>query len=134
MLSVLFLSFCDFKLYHAFKECDQEDVPLLGDDIQTLLLKVENLKFNTIVNRYLPGPELISTILRAFKWFKKTSNSFAADPIPFSIEITIEDLDENLSPMTPSAKLPITTLMNTTNADINLKDFIPANQYYEQWR
>ena len=59
MLSVLFLSFCDIKFYHAFKECDQEDVPLLGDDIQTLLLKVENLKFNTIVNRYLPGPETI---------------------------------------------------------------------------
>ena len=65
---------------------------------------------------------------------QSTKKFFAADPIPFSIEITIEDLDENLSPMTPSAKLPVTTLMNTTNADINLKDFIPADQYYKQWR
>jgi len=109
MLSVMFLNFCDFLYYHAFEECNQDEVPLLGDDMQTLLTKLNNIQWDTVVNRYLP-----------------------ANPIPFNMEITIDD---NVTvPSWNSFHTPITNLVNSTNAAINLKDYIPSDQFYKQWR
>ena len=77
MLSVMFLNFCDLLFYHAFEECNQDEVPLLGDDMQTLLTKLNNIQWDTVVNRYLPGNNAQTY------WDLQNSDSYFDLPLTF---------------------------------------------------
>ena len=50
MLLVLYKDYCDALFYHGFVQCDQDDIPLLGDEMSVLLDKLFNLQWDSISN------------------------------------------------------------------------------------
>ena len=56
MLSVLYRDYCDALFHHGFVVCNEDDVPLLGDEMATLLEKLNNLQWDATINiNSLPG-------------------------------------------------------------------------------
>ena len=132
MLSLLFLNFCDSLMYHAFEECNQDEVPLLGDDMQTLLTKLNAIEWDSIVTKYLPGLALKhEPYARSCK--RPLFLPLSGSPIPYeNVEITIED--DHSFPSWNSFHMPITNLLESSNATLNLKALIDPNTYNRQWR
>ena len=50
MLMVLFRDFCDTLFYHSFSECNEKDVPIMGDDFDELLRKLSNIEWDSITS------------------------------------------------------------------------------------
>ena len=56
MLMVLYKDYCDTLFYHSFGKCTQDDVPLLGDEMDVLLNKLHNMQWDLITSiNNLPG-------------------------------------------------------------------------------
>ena len=106
MLMVLYQDYCDGLFYHTFRTCDQSNVPLLGDDMDVLLDKLNNLQWDILVNM----------------------NELPNIPEEFhNIFLDIEDIDNYTK--------PLTNLVETSKLMINLKDYYePSNLFYKQWR
>ena len=50
MLMVLYRDFCDTIFYHSFTICNEDDVPLMGDEFDKLLLKLNNIAWDSITS------------------------------------------------------------------------------------
>ena len=60
MMMVLYSDYCDTLFYHAFKTCNEKDVPLLSDDLDVLIEKLGNIRWDTITNlNNLPGEDIM---------------------------------------------------------------------------
>ena len=58
MMMTLFNGYCQALYYTTFKECDQDDKPLLGDKMDILLAKLFNLQWDSIISK-LDGKYLL---------------------------------------------------------------------------
>ena len=58
MMLTLFNGYCQALYYTTFKQCDQDDKPLLGDKMEVLLDKLFNLKWDSIISK-LDGKYLL---------------------------------------------------------------------------
>ena len=105
LIAVLYKDYCDTLFYHSFEECDEENIPLLGDEMDVLLNKLHNIQWDLITN----------------------INNLPDLPIIFQHQILIEDDESNYVSH-------IQQLLNTSRTIINLKDFLPASEFYNQWR
>ena len=50
MLMVLFQDYCETKFYHDFTQCSSSEVPLLGEDMYSLLGKLNDFQWDTITS------------------------------------------------------------------------------------
>ncbi len=58
MLLVLYTDYCDASFYFGFIVCDDSTVPLMSDDFDVLLTKLNNLRWDILANiANVPGGE-----------------------------------------------------------------------------
>ena len=105
LIAIMYKDYCDTLFYHSFEECNEENIPLLGDEMDILLDKLHNIQW-----------DLITSI-----------NNLPDLPIIFEHKILIEDDESNYVSH-------IQQLLNTSRTTINLKDFLPESEFYKQWR
>ena len=104
LAAIIYRDYCDTLFYHSFEHCNEENVPLLGDEMDVLLDKLHSIQWDLITNiNDLP------------------------EPIIFEHQILIED-DES------KYISPINQMLKTSRTTINLKDFLPESEFYKQWR
>ena len=59
MLQVLYTDYCDATFYFGFIECDPSTVPLMSDDFDVMLSKLNNLRWDILANvQNVPGGEV----------------------------------------------------------------------------
>jgi len=108
MIMELFINFCDTYYYHSFSICDSDNVPLMSDEFEVLLEKLEDIKWNSITSSSnLPGGGAPTKF----------------GPVPITLEDNLEEY-----------RYPITTLKNKGKIDFNLQEY-DFNQNFDRfWR
>merc|ERR1719452_60375 len=56
MILSLYLDFCDAEYYNSFKTCEDQNLPYMSDDIDTLLSKLIDIQWESVIsNEEIPG-------------------------------------------------------------------------------
>ena len=72
MFYLLFTDYCDALFYFGFEECNTDIIPVMADDFETLLSKLNDLRWDIISNvNNIPGGKLCHDI-----WVTKLNMSF----------------------------------------------------------
>ncbi len=120
MLQVLYTDYCDATFYFGFIECDPSTIPLMSDDFDVMLSKLNNLRWDILANvQNVPGGK-VACYWRLFylpSFSPGTPTSFG--PSGFIVE---DQPDEYL--------FPVTTLVNNLTVSLNLADYINNNGYW----
>ena len=51
MVLALFMDYCDAEFYNSFRSCDSQNIPSMSEDFESILTKLNDLKWNTIVSK-----------------------------------------------------------------------------------
>jgi hypothetical protein len=105
MMLVLYNDFCDSMFYHGFFHCTEETAPLMSDDFEVLLSKLNDLQWDAVTN----------------------TNNLPGTPIKFGPDsLTIVDTD--------LYNAPVRQLKNTSTVELNLRHFISDSAMDQLWR
>jgi len=109
MLLSLYTDYCDAKFYHSFMLCSMEEAPLMSDDFELLLQKLDALQWDSITSTSnLPG----------------TPIKFG---YPNPVWLTLQD-----QPL--AHNYPIQLLKNNSKLEVNLKDYDVSGNFERFWR
>ena len=110
MIMSLFIEYCDADFYHSFTPCDDLKLPLMSDELDTLLDKLKDIEWNSITS----------------------SENIPGTPIEFSGWFVIqEDSSENYG---HKNNYIVETLKSKHEVDINLRDLDVENHFDDFWR
>jgi len=109
MIMSLYLDYCDADFYHTFRTCDIHNMPYMSDELEVLLEKLIEIKWNTVTSvANIPGT-----------------------PIAFKGDFEIVD-DGNLLAQKPN--VIVQKLKASGETEINLRDLDTENYFDSFWR
>jgi hypothetical protein len=110
MILSLYLDFCDAEFYNSFKSCEDQNLPYMSDDIDSLLGKLIDIQWESVIsNEQIPGT-----------------------PIEFNGDFTIDSVTNTL--YGGKNNFIVGTLKNTSHVGINLRDLDVENRFDDFWR
>ena len=110
MILSLYLDFCDAEYYNSSKTCGEQNLPYMSDDIDTLLGKLIDIQWESVIsNEEIPGT-----------------------PIEFDGSFVIESNPDTL--YGGKRNFLVDTLRNTSQVGINLRDLDVNNRFDDFWR
>eukprot|EP00088_Acartia_fossae_P022001 TRINITY_DN2331_c0_g1_i9.p1 TRINITY_DN2331_c0_g1~~TRINITY_DN2331_c0_g1_i9.p1 ORF type:complete len:783 (-),score=160.54 TRINITY_DN2331_c0_g1_i9:107-2143(-) len=111
MILSLYIDYCDADFYNSFKKCEDQNLPYMSDSIDTLLGKLIEIQWESVVsNENIPGT-----------------------PIEFSGTFEVDSLNTEIL-YGGKKNFIVETLKNTSEVDINLKDLDTENRFDDFWR
>ena len=110
MILSLYLDYCDAEYFNSFKSCDDQSLPYMSDDLETLLDKLIEIQWESVVSdAEIPGK-----------------------PVEF---IGRFDVDSNTELVYGGVKnYYVDTLRSTYHMDLNIKDLDIYNRFDDFWR
>jgi len=110
MILSLYLDYCDAEYFNSFKSCDDQSMPYMSDDLNTLLDKLFKIRWESVVSdSEIPGK-----------------------PIDFTGRF---DVDSDTELVYGGVKnYYVDTLRSTYHMDLNLKDLDIYHRFDDFWR
>jgi hypothetical protein len=109
MIMALFVDYCDADYYHTFRSCDKKNLPYMSDDLDTILAKLIDIKWETVT----------------------ASENIPGTPIDFDGEFLIEN-DGGL--IGGKKQYVIENLRDRHETEINLRELDFYNRFDDFWR
>ena len=110
MIMSLYLDFCDADFYNSFRSCQEQNMPYMSDDFDTLISKLIDIQWDSVIsNAEIPGK-------------------------PVQMKGTFKIDSDSETTYGGKTNYIVSTLKKTNQVEINLRDLDEYNRFDDFWR
>jgi len=100
MIMSLYTDFCDADYYNSFRSCQEQNMPYMSDDFDTLISKLIDIQWESVIsNSEIPGKPIKFSSPKTIdsETFYRGKTNFIVSNLRKTgqVEINLKDLDEN---------------------------------------